>query len=49
MKTIEKKKLEQESKKKYEKPEIKKHHSVSVISGSCSYYSASYSFGVYYH
>jgi hypothetical protein len=48
MKPIEKKKQKMETKKKYEKPEIKKHHSVSVISASCSYYHSSYSFGIYY-
>lgn len=48
MKAEEKKVQEQETKKKYEKPEIKKHRSVSIISGSCSYYSVSFSFGTYY-
>lgn len=49
MKAKDKKNPEVNSKKKYEKPEIKKHRSVSIISGSCSYYSPSVSFGTYYY
>lgn len=49
MKANDKKKPEVNNKKKYEKPEVKKHRSVSIISGSCSYYSTSYNFGTYYY
>jgi hypothetical protein len=49
MKEKDKKNSEAKDKKKYQKPEIKKHRSVSIISGSCSYYSPSYSFGTYYY
>ncbi len=49
MKKKDMKNVEAKSKKKYEKPEVKKHRSVSIISGSCSYYSPTQSFGTYYY
>jgi len=49
MKAIDKKKTEVNNKKKYEKPEIKKHRSISIISGSCSYYGALYNSSTYYY
>jgi hypothetical protein len=41
---------ETSAKKEYKKPEVRKHKSVAVVSGSgCSYSNSRSNFGTYYH
>ena len=52
MKTQEDKPITAKARKTYSKPEVRKHKSVAVVSGSgstCDYSNSSYSGGVYYH